>query len=145
MDDVFKDAMKEIFRDAPPELVTGFKEKMRFIQSQYKHNTTTVQSCLEGMDDPPKLVELLVAAYVVNGGLLFKHGEMAAEEDDEAYTRLMQEMEELQCSPPPSKTPAAAKTGLTEPQAAGLIEPQAAGKTGLVEHAPPRVGPPRQQ
>jgi hypothetical protein len=112
MDDVFKDAMKEIFRDAPPELVAGFKDKMRFIQSQYKHSKTTVQSCLEGMDDPPKLVELLVAAYVVNGGLLFKHGDLATtEEDDDAYTRLMQEMEELQCSPSCEvKTPA--KTGI---------------------------------
>jgi hypothetical protein len=110
MDDVFKDAMKEIFRDAPPELVAGFKDKMRFIQSQYKHSKTTVQSCLEGMDDPPKLVELLVAAYVVNGGLLFKHGDLA-EEDDDAYTRLMLEMEELQCSPSCAEEKTPVKTG----------------------------------
>lgn len=100
MDDVFKDAMKEVFREAPPELVTGFKEKMKFIQEQYKHSKTTVQSCLEGMDNPPKLVELLTAAYVINGGLLFKHGESHQEtEEDDAYTRLMREMEELECSP----------------------------------------------
>ena len=100
MDNVFKDAMRQVFNPAPPELVAGFRRKMGFIQEQYKHNRTTVQSCLDGMAEHPSLLELLTASYVVNGGLLFKHGESHQEtEEDDAYTRLMREMEELECSP----------------------------------------------
>lgn len=157
MDDVFKDAMKQMFKEAPPELTHGFKQKMGFIQAQYKHSKTTVQSCLDGMEDPPTLLELLVAAYVVNGGLLFKHGEpdaceedsaqpageeegegdedkdsvqsngtvkhspdndskliledVEAEEEDDAYTRLMREMDELNCG----QSPLSAKTAPATP------------------------------
>jgi hypothetical protein len=97
MDDVFKHAMKQIFREAPPELVTGFQEKMEFIKVRYKHNEKTVQSCLEGMSKPPTLLELLTAAFVVNGGLLFKHGPSVLEEEEEEaeLNQLMEEMASL--------------------------------------------------
>ena len=112
MDDVFKDAMKQVFREAPPELAEGFRQRLVFIQRQNKHSITTVQSCLDGMADPPTLLELLTAAYVVNGGLLFKHGDDELEEDaahldgakstggdeeDDEYKRLLREMDELNC------------------------------------------------
>lgn len=114
MDDVFKDAMKQVFREAPPELVEGFRKKLVFIQRQNKHCTTTVQSCLDGMADPPTFLELLTAAYVVNGGLLFKHVEEDVEEldddndNDDEYKRLLREMDELNCTEvgaPPAPTP----------------------------------------
>ena len=97
MDDVFKHAMKQIFREAPPELVSGFQEKMNFIKVRYKHNEKTVLSCLEGMSDPPTLLELLTAAFVVNGGVLFKHGPSLPEEEEEEeeLAQLMQEMEAI--------------------------------------------------
>lgn len=107
MDDVFKDAMKQVFREAHPDLTERFKEKMIFIQGEYKHSRTTVQSCLDGMSDPPTLVELLTAAYVVNGGLLFKHCATHLEEEDSEeseYTKLMEEMEQLNCQPAPAAT-----------------------------------------
>ena len=99
MDDVFKDAMRQVFSPAPPELVAGFRRKLGFIQEQYKHSRTTAQSCLEGMSERPSLLELLTAAYVVNGGLAFKHvaSEEAEDGEDDDYTRLMREMEELHC------------------------------------------------
>ena len=94
---MFKHAMKQIFREAPPELVYGFQEKMNFIKVRYKHNEKTVLSCLEGMSDPPTLLELLTAAFVVNGGVLFKHGPTLPEEEEEEVElkQLMQEMEAL--------------------------------------------------
>jgi hypothetical protein len=102
MTDVYKDTMKEIYREAPPELVAGFRKKMGFIQDRFKHSHKTVQSCLQGMADPPPLVELLAAAYLVNGGLLFKHEDCSEDaEDDLEYSRLMKEMEELNCSSGP--------------------------------------------
>ena len=146
MDDVFKDAMRQVFNPAPPELVAGFKRKLGFIQEQYKHSKTTVQSCLEGMSDRPSLLELLTAAYVVNGGLLFKHvaSEEAEEEDDE-YTRLMREMEELRCEEPSPPAPAPERcekspgTSWTTPAAAQTPEsgsPKKDGALGGEEPAP---------
>lgn len=102
MSDVYKDTMKEIFREAPPDLVAGFKKKMGFIQDQYQHSRKTVQSCLKGMADPPTLVELLAAAYLINGGLLFKHEEVEKpKEGADDLDDLLNEMDELSCSPPP--------------------------------------------
>ena len=108
MSEVYKDTLKEIYREAPPEMVSGFRKKMGFIQDRYKHSKKTVQSCLEGMGDPPTLVELLAAAYLVNGGLLFKHEDALDDpEDDLEYNKLMLEMEALNCtsgSPPATET-----------------------------------------
>jgi hypothetical protein len=113
MDDVFKDAMKQVFREAPPELAEGFRQKLVFIQGQNRHCTTTVQSCLDGMADPPSLLELLTAAYVVNGGLLFKHCEeeeadgttaAATGDEEEEYAQLLREMDELHCGGGPTST-----------------------------------------
>lgn len=103
MDDVYKHAMKLVFREAPPELVTGFLEKMNFIKVRYKHNEKTVQSCIEGMSDPPTLLELLTAAFVVNGGVLFKHGPSLQEEEaeEQELSQLMEEMEALSAAPCP--------------------------------------------
>ena len=97
MDDMFKHATKQVFREAPPELVSGFREKMEFIKVRYKHNAKTVQSCLDGMSSPPTLLELLTAAYVVNGGLLFKHGPMIEEEEDSEreFNELIRDIESL--------------------------------------------------
>lgn len=96
-DDMFKHATKQVFREAPPELVAGFREKMEFIKVRYKHNEKTVQSCLDGMSSPPTLLELLTAAYVVNGGLLFKHGPMIEEEEDSEreFNELIRDIEKL--------------------------------------------------
>lgn len=111
MDNVFKDAMRQVFNPAPPELVAGFRRKMGFIQEQYKHNRTTVQSCLDGMAEHPSLLELLTASYVVNGGLLFKYD--GEEEADDDYTRLMREMEELNCESDTVTTRGPAPSGAT--------------------------------
>jgi hypothetical protein len=72
--DVYAHAVKQIQQHATPELVQGFREQMLFIRERYKHNAKTVDSCLRGMGDPPTLLDLLTAAFVVNGGVLFKHG-----------------------------------------------------------------------
>jgi hypothetical protein len=90
MDDVFQHALRQVHREAPSELVAGFKEKMDFIKLRYKHNERTVESCLKGLSEKPTLMELLTAAYVVNGGVLFKHGPLLDEEE-----RQERELEEL--------------------------------------------------
>lgn len=94
MDDVYQHAKRQLHQPATPELVTGFKDKMEFIRRRYKHNAKTVASCLSGMGDPPTLLEVLTAAFVVNGGVLFKHGSEADDEELE-LNELMQEIQKL--------------------------------------------------
>lgn len=96
-DDVYEHAMKQVHRPAAPELVTGFKEKMDFIKIRYKHNEKTVESCLRGLGDTPTLLQLLTAAFVVNGGVLFKHGPLLEEQelDEQELSRIMQEFDAL--------------------------------------------------
>lgn len=99
--DVYKDVMKEVFTEAPAEVVTGFRKKMTFIQDRFSHSKKTVESCLLGLSDKPTLVELLAAAYLVNGGVVFKYGEDPSSEEldgDGEYTRLLREMDELNCT-----------------------------------------------
>lgn len=73
MDNVFKDAMTQIHNPAPTELTRGFKEQMLFIKHRFKHTSTAVTSCLSALGESPTLLELLAAAFVVNGGILFKY------------------------------------------------------------------------
>ena len=99
MDDVFKHAMLQIHKEAAPEMVIGFKEKMEYIKTRYKHSEKTVQSCLNGISENPTLLELLTAAFVVNGGVLFKHGAEIEEEEGEEndFSDLMREIAQLEC------------------------------------------------
>ena len=94
-DDVYEHAIKQVHRAAPPELVAGFKEKMDFIKLRYKHNEKTVESCLKGLGSEPTLLQLLTAAFVVNGGVLFKHGPSIEEEerDEHELDELIQEFD----------------------------------------------------
>jgi hypothetical protein len=99
MSDEYKDIMTQVFKPAPDDMVTGFKRKMTFIQSNFPHSEKTVTRCLEGLSTKPTLVELMAAAYLVNGGLLFKHDEIHETEiDDPEYSKLLKEMDELHCA-----------------------------------------------
>ena len=103
-DDEYEHATKQVHRPAPPELVAGFKAKMDFIKLRYTHNEKTVESCLKGLGDEPTLLQLLTAAFVVNGGVLFKHGPLLDEEeqDDREIEDLIQEFDALD---QPTRTP----------------------------------------
>lgn len=96
-DDVFDHAMRQVSLPAPPELVAGFKDKMEFIRVRYKHNAKTVESCVRGLGDSPTLLQLLTAAFVLNGGVLFKHGPTLQEEetDEQELNKLIQEFDAL--------------------------------------------------
>jgi hypothetical protein len=106
-DDVYEHALRQVHRAAPPELVAGFRQKMDFIKLRYKHNEKTVESCLRGMGDEPTLLQLLTAAFVVNGGVLFKHGPLLDEEEreEQELSRLIQEFDELGAAEPHDDQP----------------------------------------
>lgn len=106
MSTAYADVMKEAFKPASDEMVIGFKRKLKFIQENSPHSKKTVECCLEGISEKPTLVELLAAAYLVNGGLVFKHDDPAPtqvdENEDTDYAHLLKEMEELNCTPSPA-------------------------------------------
>lgn len=95
--DVFEHAMRQVHQQAPPELVAGFREKMEFIRVRYKHNENAVDSCARGLGKDPTLLQLLTAAFVLNGGVLFKHGPTLQEEESEELelNKLIQEFDAL--------------------------------------------------
>ena len=70
---------------------------MDFIRVRYKHNEKTVESCLSGLGVAPTLLQLLTAAFVVNGGVLFKHGPSLEEQETEEreLSKLIQEFDQL--------------------------------------------------
>ena len=96
-DDVYEHATKQVHRPAPPELVAGFKAKMDFIKLRYTHNEKTVESCLKGLGSTPTLLQLLTAAFVVNGGVLFKHGPNLEEQEaeEQELSKHIQEFDQL--------------------------------------------------
>lgn len=96
-DDVFEHAMRQVHAVAPPELVSGFKDKMEFIKTRYKHNERAVESCKKGLGETPTLLQILTAAFVINGGVLFKHGPTVQEEEGEELelNKLIKEFDDL--------------------------------------------------
>lgn len=133
---MYQHAKRQMYQPATPELVTGFKEKMEFIRRRYKHNAKTVDSCLSGMGDPPTLLEVLTAAFVVNGGVLFKHGDQSEEEahDEELeLNELMQEIQELSRGTTSTHPPSESRDGHAASTPA----------TGIPEESGTRPGPPR--
>lgn len=124
---MYQHAKRQMHQAATPELVAGFREKMEFIRRRYKHNAKTVDSCLSGMGNPPTLLEVLTAAFVVNGGVLFKHGdrtEDGAHDEELELNELMQEIQELSKGAPPTARddgdrPCASTPGTAPPPAQG--------------------------
>jgi hypothetical protein len=104
MNDSYQHAMIQIHRNAPEELITGFMEKLDFIKARHKHSEKTVESCISGFSTPPTLFELLVASYVINGGILFKYGpELEQEqEDDNDFSQLLAELSAVDATEEPT-------------------------------------------
>jgi len=50
-------------------------DHLEFIKSRYPHKEKTVLECLNGLKSDANLLHILVAAYVINGGILLKFSE----------------------------------------------------------------------
>lgn len=86
----FQEAMGMIHEKADAGLTRAFVERLKHFKENFKQCESSVQSCLEGLSDEPTVLELQVAAFVVNGGFLFKYG-METESDGE-FGALLEEM-----------------------------------------------------
>jgi hypothetical protein len=94
--DPFRHALTEVRMQAPPDFVESVREKLRSIRESFPHKESTVNSCLRGLEEKPTLMEILVAAYVLNGGvsLKFQIQEEAAT-DERDLEQLISEISEV--------------------------------------------------
>lgn len=94
--DPFQHALVESMQTAAPEFVGSLREKLGLIKERYPHKESTVDSCLRGLDAGPTLGHILVAAYVLNGGVSLKFrlgSEHDADRDVQDFESLLQEIE----------------------------------------------------
>jgi hypothetical protein len=96
--DPFRHALAESVQQAPADFVTSLREKLEAIKEMYPHKESTVDSCLRGLEGRPTLGEILVAAYVLNGGMtlkfnLSKEAAGDAARDAEDFDSLLKEIE----------------------------------------------------
>jgi hypothetical protein len=96
--DPFLHALAESSQPAPPDFVASLRDKLGVIKELYPHKESTVDSCLRGLQGRPTLGEILVAAYVLNGGMTLKFNlsKEAADEaarDAEEFDSLLKEIE----------------------------------------------------
>lgn len=73
MTSAYKHAMSMIHDKAEPSMVKAFKTRINDIREGFQQCSSSVQSCLDGLPEEPTMLELHVAAFVVNGGFLFKY------------------------------------------------------------------------
>lgn len=104
MEDDFEHALKEAEMPVSSEFAKVIKENLHFIRARYPHKERMVDSCLKGLGENPPLMRVLVAAYVLNGGVSLKYNMSEAEqspvEDAEEFERLLQEIKDLDALPP---------------------------------------------
>lgn len=97
--DFFEEGMKEVLQEAPVECVRSMRQHLEFIKVREPH-FKTVDSCLRGLEGTPNMLKLLVAAYVLNGGVPLKYSKSkdplsCKDHDISEMDKLLREMEEI--------------------------------------------------
>ena len=109
MEDEFEHSMMEAGEPAPERFVKEFTQTMRLVSARHPHTARAVESCLKGLAGTPTMLHVLVAAYVLNGGIPIKYdfGE-EVEEDDAELDRFLNEISLAEPPTAPEGTPAPA-------------------------------------
>lgn len=99
-DDEFEHAMNAIMQEAPKEQLHSMRDHLECFRCRYPHMQKSVDNCLRGLEGKPNLLRLLVASYVINGGVPLKyskskHPVAAKEEDDKEWDSLVKDMDKL--------------------------------------------------
>jgi len=81
----FAHALEEVHKPPSEELLHSMRTRLEFLRMRYPHSVGSVAECLEGLsaENSPTLLKILVAAYVINGGVLLKHGATIREQEEE--------------------------------------------------------------
>lgn len=94
---LFEHTLNEVKNDAPEALVNTLKIQMNKIKEKYPHNVQAVDHCMPVLENNPKLMDVLVICYILNGGVLLKHT-LDDEASDEEEVTLDAFLAELECS-----------------------------------------------
>jgi len=104
MEDDFEHALTEAEMPVSDEFAEAIRENLGFIRARYPHKERAVDSCLKALGDNPTLKKVLVAAYVLNGGVSLKYnmGDSLREQEKESeeFEQLLKEIRELDAIPP---------------------------------------------
>ena len=81
----FSHALDEVNKPPSEELLHSMRTRLEFLRMRYPHSVSSVAECLDGLsaENGPTLLKILVAAYVINGGVLLKHGATIREQEEE--------------------------------------------------------------
>ena len=150
-DDPFQHILQESKQAASHEFVCSLRDKLAIIKARYPHMQSTVDSCLKGIAGAPTLGRILVAAYVLNGGVSLKFNlaeERARDERAEAdeFDRILREITDdieetkLGDADAPAVEPSAEPVVAAGPSGAPVVEPT--GEPPLSE--PPVMPSPRE-
>jgi hypothetical protein len=72
-DNLFKQTLLEVLQPAPEELVQTLMQQMHVMKQKCIGDTQAVDECLPVLEDDPRLMDVLVICYILNGGILLKH------------------------------------------------------------------------
>jgi hypothetical protein len=100
MEDEFEHAVMEAGEPADAGLIGSLTDTLRLVRARHPHTARAVESCLKGLQGTPTMMHVLVAAYVLNGGIPIKYDfGPAADEDDVELDRFLHEISLAEAPP----------------------------------------------
>lgn len=102
MEDEFEHAMMEAGEPAAEGLVLDLLDTMRLVQAHHPHTARAVESCLKGLKGTPTMLHVLVAAYVLNGGIPIKFDLERNDDSDADLERFLSEITIVEPIQPPT-------------------------------------------
>lgn len=98
IDDEFDHAMHEIMQEAEKSRVQHMRNHIEMVKCRNPHKQKKYENCLRGLEGKPNLLRLLVASYVINGGVpltcsAVNDSVVTKEEDDKEWDSLVKDME----------------------------------------------------
>lgn len=94
MEDEFEHAMMEAREPAAEAFVRDLKRTMAHVRAHHPYTQRAVDSCLRGLEGTPTMLHVLVAAYVLNGGIPIKFdlGHTSESDSDAELDRFLNEI-----------------------------------------------------
>lgn len=90
--DLFITTLHELHSKAPLELLSSLREHLEHIRQSNPNSAQTAEACLAGLwSNDCTLLHVLTAAYLINGGVMLKHG-MGDEFHEKTLTELEEEL-----------------------------------------------------
>ena len=82
-DDLFISTLHELHNEVPKELLQSLLEHLHNVRQSNPNSAQTAEACLAGLtSDASTLLQVLTAAYLINGGILLKHTYNEKEEQE---------------------------------------------------------------